>query len=151
MARLHIRPGIDPDEPDVPAVVLVVDPDGPPGERAVHELFNCCYEGDGVVYLVPTDGWAEHTLDGNRLVVDIAEYPVALGRVGMDSGAFPGHSVVDPEAALVLRVDAVVDPERYARAAPGTVVFSAGPDQSLEEVLASVDGWPMVLGPSPAR
>ncbi|MDJ0346472.1 hypothetical protein QMK19_33495 [Streptomyces sp. H10-C2] len=152
MARLHIRPGVKPDEPEVPVVVLIVDPDGLPGERAVYELFSYCYEGDGVFYLVGTDGWAEHTLDGDRLVVDIAVYPGALGQVGVDAGAFPDHSALDPDAALVLHVEGVVDPELYARAAPATAVFAAGPDRLLDDVLASDHDWPMVLalGPSPA-
>ncbi|ROQ78089.1 hypothetical protein OG322_38660 [Streptomyces sp. NBC_01260] len=149
MTRLHIRSGVNPEEPDVPVVTLVVDPDGPPGERAVHELFSYCYEGDGVVYLVMTDGWAEHTLDGNRLVVEIAVYPGALGQVGVDAGTFPGRSALDPEAALVLRAETVVDPELYARAAPATAVFTAGPDRALDDLLAA-DAWPMVLGHSPA-
>ncbi|MFF4772686.1 hypothetical protein ACFY05_07485 [Microtetraspora fusca] len=72
VVRLGICPGVNRDEPDVPVVMLVVDPDGTPGERAVARLGDYCYEGDGVFFLLQTDGWAEHALDDNRLVVEIA-------------------------------------------------------------------------------
>ncbi|MFF2329424.1 MULTISPECIES: hypothetical protein [unclassified Streptomyces] len=151
MARLHIRPGVHPDEPDVPVVMLVVDPEGSPGERAVSRLGSYSYEGDGVFYLSQTDGWGEWILDHGRLVVDIAVYPFALGQVGVDAADFPGRSAVDPEAALVLRVETEADPEMYARAAPATAVFTAGPDRTLDDVLAASDDWPMLLAPPPER
>ncbi|MFJ9947202.1 hypothetical protein [Kitasatospora sp. NPDC091207] len=151
MARLLLRPGIDPDEPDVPVVTLVVDPDGPPAERAVARLGDHCYEGDGVLYLVRTDGWAERALDAGRLVVGIAVYPVVLGQAGADAAAFAGRSPVDPEAVLVLRAEAPVDPELYARAAPGAVVFAAGPEETLDDLLAAEEAWPMVVAPPPER
>ncbi|MFB7918830.1 hypothetical protein [Streptomyces sp. NPDC056061] len=150
MTRLHVRTGIDPDEPDVPVVTLVVDPGGSPGERAVARLGNCCYEGDGVFFLSQTDGWGEHTLAHDRLVVDIAVYPVVLERNGVDTAAFPGRSAVDPEAALVLRAETTVDPEVFARADSATVVFVAGPDQELDDVLGRDDDWPMLLASPPA-
>ncbi|MFF9350621.1 hypothetical protein [Streptomyces sp. NPDC014734] len=148
MARLHVRSGIDPDEPDVPVVTLVVDPEGTPGERAVARLGDCCYEGDGVFYLSRTDGWGEHTLDHDRLVVDIAVYPAVLARNGVDTTAFPDRSAVDPEAALVLRAETTVDPELYARADSSTVVLTAAPDRTLDDALG--DDWPMLLAAPPA-
>ncbi len=151
MARLHIRPGVDPDEPDVPVVVLVVDPDGPPGEQAVSRLGSYCYEGDGVVYLLQTDGWAEQSLDGDRLAVEIAVYPFALRQVRVDAGPFPTRSALDPDAALVLRAETVVDPRLYARAAPETVVYTAPGDRPLDELLSAGDEWPMILAPAPER
>ncbi|MGC5360735.1 hypothetical protein ACPXCE_03465 [Streptomyces sp. DT24] len=151
MARISVRPGVNPDEPDVPVVVLLVDPDGPPGERAVARLGGHCYEGDGVLFLARTDGWAEHTLDADRLVVDVVVHPYALERIGVDVSAFPGHSAVDREAASVLRVKGPVDPGTYARAAPGTVVFTARPDRTLDDALTDDDDWPMLLAPPPER
>lgn len=149
MARLHIRTGVDPDEPDVPVVTLLVDPDGPPAERAVARLGDYCHEGDGVFYLAQTDGWAERALSGDRLAVDVAVHPVALGQVGVDAAAFAERSPVDPEAVLVLRVEAGVEPELCARAASATVVFPAGPDDTLDDLLDAEDAWPMVLAPPP--
>ncbi|MGI5489375.1 hypothetical protein [Microtetraspora malaysiensis] len=149
MARLCICPGVNPDEPDVPVVTLVVDPDGTSGERAVARLGDYCYEGDGVFFLLRTDGWAEHTLDDNGLVVDIAVYPFALGQIGVDSAEFPGRSAIDPEAALVLRAEGAVDPELYARTAPATAVFVASPERTLDEVLTCEDDWPVLLALPP--
>ncbi|MFD7623616.1 hypothetical protein [Streptomyces sp. NPDC059802] len=145
MARLHIRPGVDPDEPDVPVVTLCVDPEGSPGERAVARLGDHCYEGDGVLFLAGTDGWAEHTLDGRRLTVDIVVHPSVLGRTGAELAAFPGRSAADPEALLVLRAETETDPELYARAAPATAVFTGAPDRMLD----ADHGRPVLLGPPP--
>ncbi|WP_326769367.1 hypothetical protein OG978_36720 [Streptomyces sp. NBC_01591] len=149
MARLHIRSGVNPDEPDVPVVTLRVDPEGSPGERAVARLGDHCYEGDGVLFLSQTDGWAEHTLDGHRLTVDIAVFPSALGRTGADPEAFPDRSTADPEAVLILRAETEVEPELYARAVPATAVFTGTPDRALDDTLAADDGWPVLLGPRP--
>ncbi|MFD9596512.1 hypothetical protein ACFWA9_27730 [Kitasatospora sp. NPDC059973] len=152
MARLLVRPGIDPDdpdEPDVPVVALLVDPDGPPAERAVARLGTHCYEGDGVLHLTRTGGWAEHALAGDRLVVEVAVHSAPLDRAGVDLAAFTGRSSVDPEAVLVLRAEAAVEPESYARAAPATAVFTAGPDETLDDLLAGGESWPMVLAPPP--
>jgi hypothetical protein len=121
--------------------VVRVDPDGSPGERAVARLGDHCYEGDGVLFLSQTDGWAEHTLDGRRLTVDIAVYPAPPARTGADLVAFPGRSSADPEAVLVLRAETEADPELYARAAPA--VFTGAPDRAPDA------DWPMLLAPPP--
>ncbi|MEU8263693.1 hypothetical protein AB0C02_24095 [Micromonospora sp. NPDC048999] len=147
MARLYVRPGVNPDDPHVPVAVLVVDPDGTPGERAVARLGGCCYEGDGVVYLVQTDGWAERALAGGQLVVDIAVYPAVLQQVGVDPAGFPGRSAVDPQAVVVLHEETAVDPALSAGLAEATVVLTAGPDVPLDELLAFEDDWPMVVAP----
>ncbi|MFI9628457.1 hypothetical protein [Streptomyces sp. NPDC052042] len=151
MARLLVSSGVNPDEPDAPVVTLLVDPDGSPGERAVARLGDYCYEGYGAFHLLPTDGWAEHTLDGGRLEVAVAVYPFALGQVGVDASDFPGRSAVDPEAALVLRAECVVDPGRYALTAPVTAVFTAGPDRAPDAVVTDADDLPMLLGLRPER
>ncbi|MET8701392.1 hypothetical protein ACFVUH_15820 [Kitasatospora sp. NPDC058032] len=151
MARLYVRSGINPDDPDAPVVALLVDPDGPPGEQAVAKLGWYGYEGDGAFFLLPTDGWAEHSLDGDRLTVAVAAYPFTLRQIGADPDAFPERSPAAPEAALVLHADAVVDPGLYARAATATAVFSAGPGLALDDVLAGDDAWPVVLAPPPAE
>ncbi|MFE6870772.1 hypothetical protein ACFVFS_29975 [Kitasatospora sp. NPDC057692] len=150
MARLHVRSGINPDDPDAPVVALLVDPDGPPGERAVARLGRYGYEGDGAFHLLATDGWAERSLDGDRLTVAVAAHPFTLRQIDADPEAFPERSATAPEAALVLRADAVVDPGLYARADTATVVFSAGPELTLDDVLAGDDAWPVVLAPAPA-
>ncbi|MFE7558478.1 hypothetical protein [Kitasatospora sp. NPDC057500] len=149
MARLYVRSGINPDDPDAPVVALLVDPDGPPGERAVAELGRYGHEGDGAFFLLPTDGWAEHALDGDRLTVAVAAHPFALRQIGADPEAFPERSPAAPEAALLLRADAAVDPELYARADAAAAVFTAGPGLALDEVLAGEDSWPVVLAPPP--
>ncbi|MFF8771784.1 hypothetical protein [Kitasatospora sp. NPDC015120] len=150
MARLHVHSGINPDDPDAPVVALLVDPGGPPGERAVARLDRYGHEGDGAFYLLPTDGWAERTLDGDRLTVTVAAYPFTLKQLGADPEAFPERSDTVPEAALVLRAVTVVDPGTYARADDATAVFTAGPGLALDEVLAGEDAWPLVLAPPPA-
>ncbi|WP_091202856.1 hypothetical protein [Micromonospora narathiwatensis] len=149
MARLYVRPGVNPDDPHMPVAVLVVDPDGTPGERAVARLGGCCYEGDGVFYLVQTDGWAERSLAGGRLTVDIAVYLAVLRQVGVDPASFPGRSAVDPQAVVVLRGETAADPALSACLAEATAVLTAGPDVPLDELLASEDDWPMVVGPPP--
>ncbi|MFF7455840.1 hypothetical protein [Kitasatospora sp. NPDC008115] len=151
MARLHVRSGINPDDPDAPVVALLVDPDGPPGERAVAKLGRYGHEGDGAFFLLPTDGWAEHALDGGRLTVAVAAYPFALRQIGADPEAFPERSPAVPGAALLLRADAAVDPELYARADAATAVFTAGPGLALDDVLAGEDAWPLVLAPPPSE
>ncbi|MFJ1614796.1 hypothetical protein ACIODT_17095 [Streptomyces sp. NPDC088251] len=149
MGRLYVRPGVDPDERDVPVAVLVVDPDGTPGERAVVRLGDYCHEMNGWACLLQTDGWAEHARDGGWLVVDVAVYPAALRAVGVDPADFPGRSAVDPEAVVVLRAQTAASPEPSVRLSEGTAVFTAGPDVSLDELLATYDDWPMVLAPPP--
>ncbi|MFC5663157.1 hypothetical protein ACFP3U_09195 [Kitasatospora misakiensis] len=149
MARIYVRSGINPDDPGAPVVALLVDPDGPPGERAVAKLGWYGYEGDGASYLLPTDGWAEHALDGERLTVAVAAYPSALERLGADPAAFPERSPAVPKAALVLHAEAAVDPALYARAGAATAVFAAGPGLALDDVLAGEDAWPVVLPPPP--
>ena len=42
MARLYVRSGIDPDAPETSFAILVVDPDGTAGERAVAEFGGYC-------------------------------------------------------------------------------------------------------------
>ncbi|MFE7131248.1 hypothetical protein ACFVIM_10345 [Streptomyces sp. NPDC057638] len=146
MARLSLRPGVNPDEPDVPVMTLVVDPDGPSGERAVARLGDCCYEGDQAFFLVGTDGFAEHTLDGDRLVVDLAVYPSVLARIGVDAAPFDRRSRSVPEAVLVLSAETVVDRRAYEGAAPVVAVFVAPSAAEAESSGAEEDDWPMVVG-----
>ncbi|MFF2009303.1 hypothetical protein ACFVWY_09545 [Streptomyces sp. NPDC058195] len=145
MAQLHVRPGVNPDEPATPVVTLHVDPDGVLGERVAARLGDHCYEGDGVLYLVRTDGWADHTLDGHRLTVGIAVYAAVLTRMGVDPAEFPDRSAADPQAVLILRAQTSVDPEVYARAAPATALFTGVPDEALE----GGEDWPVILALPP--
>ncbi|MFF8696583.1 hypothetical protein ACF08W_30650 [Streptomyces sp. NPDC015144] len=148
MARLHVRTGVDPDEPATPFVTLHVDPDGTPGERVAARLGDHCYEGDGVLYLVRTDGWAERAFDGHRLTVGLAVYASVLARTGVDPAEFPDRSAVDPEAVLILRAEAQADPELYARAAPATVLLAEEPGGAPDAGEAEED-WPVILAPPP--
>ncbi|GGS70142.1 hypothetical protein GCM10010156_31160 [Planobispora rosea] len=154
MARLHLRLGLDPARPDAPVVALVADRDGTPGERALDRLGGYCHEWDDALYLLQTDGWAERTLlEDDCLVVDVVVYPVALrhGAPDVDVTAFPCRSALDPRAVRVLRAQAVVDPQLYARAVPETAVFIAAPERTLDDVLACAEDRPMVLAPPPER
>ncbi|MDK0522649.1 hypothetical protein [Streptomyces sp. ML-6] len=146
MARLLVRTGVNPDEPDVSVVTLLVDPAGSPGERAVALLGGHCVEGDGAFFLMRTDGWAEHALDGDRLTVAVAVYPSVLGRAGADAAGFAERSSVDSEAVVVLREETVVAPELFARLAPMMAVYTADRDRTHETVPASDDDWPVLLG-----
>ncbi|MEO3974101.1 hypothetical protein [Streptomyces sp. CAU 1734] len=149
MARLHVRTGVDPEEPDTPVVTLLADPDGPPGDRVVARLADHCYEGDEVLYLVRTDGWAEHSLDGGRLTVTVVLHPAVLARTGADLADFPEHPPAHPAAVVVLRAETAVDPELYARAAPVTAAFTMGPDDPSGDPLSGPDDWPVLLALPP--
>ncbi|WP_262060123.1 hypothetical protein [Streptomyces sp. STR69] len=150
MARLYVRSGIAPDPPDAAFPVLVVDPDGTPGERAVARLGGHCYEGEGAFFLVRTDGWAERSLDAGRLVVGIAVHPLPLRQAGADPAEFPERSGIDPDAVLLLSARTTVDPALCARLSEPTAVFIAGPDVTLDDLLAD-DEWPIILAPPPSQ
>ncbi|GIH78229.1 hypothetical protein [Planobispora longispora] len=150
MVQLHLCSGIGPGDPDVPVVALVVDRDGLPGERALDRLGMYCHEWEGGLYLPQTDGWAERVLEGTRLVVDVAVYPIGLHKVGVGVAAFPSRSAIDPDALLVLRAEAVVDRRVYAQAAPETLVFTADPGHTPDDAITS-GLWPMVLAPPPTE
>ncbi|MBK3565386.1 hypothetical protein [Streptomyces sp. MBT62] len=151
MARLYVRSGIVPDDPDAAFPILVVDPDGTPGERAMARLGGHCYEGDGAFYLVRTDGWAERSVDSGRLAVGIAVHPVPLRQAGTDPADFPERSAIDPDAVLIVEARTTVDPELRARLSEPTVVFTAGPDVTLDELLADDEEWPIMLAPPPSE
>lgn len=146
MSRLYVRTGVDPGEPDLGVAVLVVDPRGTPGERAVARLGGYCYEGDGAVHLVRTDGWAEREADGDLLRTAVVAYPNALRQVDVDPAEFGERSAVDPRAVVLLRAEAAG--AGRGRLSDATAVFTAGPGTTVEELLAS-DEWPMVLAPAP--
>ncbi|MFF2074826.1 hypothetical protein ACFVXG_08710 [Kitasatospora sp. NPDC058162] len=150
MARLYVRSDLDPSDRDAHVAVLVVDPDGTPGERALDRLGSYCYEGDGAFFLLPTDGWAERTLDGGRLTVSIAVYPYALEQVRVDPADFPVRSAVDPDAAVVLTAEAAV-PAPPVRFSEATAVFTGAPGTPLDALLAAGEDWPMVLADGPAE
>ncbi|MFD9689165.1 hypothetical protein [Kitasatospora sp. NPDC059088] len=150
MARLYVRSDLDPSDREAHVAVLVVDPDGTPGERALDRLGSYCYEGDRAFFLLATDGWAEQSRDGDRLTVSIAVYPYALVQVRVDPFDFPLRSALDPEAAVVLTAEVTV-PGLPARLSEATAVFTGAADVPLEVLLASEDDWPMVLAPGPAE
>ncbi|MEU1285847.1 hypothetical protein [Kitasatospora sp. NPDC005856] len=149
MARLHVRSGLDPDEPDTPVAVLVVDPDGTPGEQALARLGGHCYEGDGVFYLVQTDGWSEHAYEDGLLTVGIAVHPAVLERAEVDPAGFPLRSATDPAAVLLLRAEAAVDPGLAGRLQEGTAVLTAPPGTPLDDLLGPDGDWPMIVAGPP--
>ncbi|WP_019071784.1 hypothetical protein [Streptomyces hokutonensis] len=151
MARLYVRSGIAPDAPDAAFPILVVDPNGTPGERALARLGGHCYEGDGAFYLVRTDGWAEQSLDAGQLVVGIAVHPVPLRHVGVDPAAFPERSAIDPDAVLIVEARTTADPGLCARLSEPTAVFTAGPDVTLDALLADDEEWPIMVAPPPSE
>lgn len=149
MARLYVRSGLDPDEPDVPVAVLVVDPEGTPGERAVARLDTYSHEVNGWACLLQTDGWVEHVRDGGQLAVAVALYPGTLLAVRVDPADFTDRSAVDPEAVVVLRAQTAAAPDASVRLSEGTAVFATSLDIPLDELIATYDDWPMVLAPPP--
>ncbi|MEU1295466.1 hypothetical protein ABZ439_23895 [Streptomyces sp. NPDC005840] len=146
--RLSVRSGAGGGPPDAAVALLVADPEGTAGEQAVARLGAYCYEGDGAVHLVRTDGWAERESDGDTLRLAIAVYPVALRQVGVDPHEFTERSAVDPEALIVLRAQAAVPAPLAARLVDAVAVFTAGPDSSVDELLDAGE-WPMMLAPPP--
>ncbi|GAA1252486.1 hypothetical protein GCM10009665_49010 [Kitasatospora nipponensis] len=146
MARLFVRSGIHPSAPEVPLAVLLVDPEGSAGERAVVRLGAYCHEVDGWACLLQTDGWAEQVWVDGELVVGVAVYPVGLRAVNVDPADFPERSAVDPRAVIVLTVRTAAAPVALDE---GTVVYTAAPGAALDEVLAGYPDWPMVLAPPP--
>ncbi len=146
MAELVVRAGVNPAEPDVPAVVVVVDPEGTAGEQAVVRLGDYCYEGDEVLYFSQTDGWTVHSFDGGRLVVDVLVYPSVLERLEIDAEPFPGRS---GELVSLLSVAGEVDAELYAQVDPGTAVFPVASGESLDAAIASDEDWPILMALPP--
>lgn len=132
-------------------VLVVVDPEGTPEERAVARLADLGYEGDGVLHLSRTDGWAERRLRDGVLVVDVVARADALHSLGVDAEAFTERSRLDRRAVRLLRVrgEATGD-DRLPEA---TTVVAVPPGTPVERVLADLDSgveWPLVLAP-PAR
>jgi hypothetical protein len=137
MAELTVRTGVHPDDPAEPVLVLTVDPTGPAGERAVAALGTRGYEGDEVLYLVQTDGWAEHHLADGVLTVDVVVHPAVLTSLAVDPTDFPDRSTTDPTAIRVLRVVTNTTEDTI----PTTTVVLMTP---VDE-----DDWPLILAPAP--
>ncbi|MFL6073347.1 MAG: hypothetical protein ACJ73S_08140 [Mycobacteriales bacterium] len=130
MAEAWLCSGVDPDAPEDVLLVVVVDPEGEPGERAVARLGLSAYEGETAFHLAPADGWAERRLDGDTLTVD----------------------VIGAGAVRLLRVAGTVDPAEYARAGPATVVWEAPAGTPAEQVIAGLRDQadlPLILAPGP--
>ncbi|WLQ48322.1 hypothetical protein P8A21_12785 [Streptomyces poriferorum] len=158
MAELVLCTGLDPDEPDSVTLVVIVaeGADGAEGgaadEDAVARLGLFGYEGDGCLYFVQTDGWAERRLDGELLTVDIVAYPAVLKGLEAAADLFPERAAADPEALRLLRVSAQVSPGTYAQAADITAVLTAPAGTPAEQVLAEARSgghWPLILAPQP--
>ncbi|MFF5211175.1 hypothetical protein [Streptosporangium sp. NPDC000396] len=153
MPDIFFCPGADPVDRNVLTLVLRVDPQGTPAERAVYALGMSAYEGDRVFYVLPTDAWAERRLEGDTLTVDIMTYTSWLGELvagvadPADFDPLPGPN---PGECVLLRRSATVDPVEYARADGATLVFGAPADMPVEQVIAAMyaeEDWPIILGP----
>jgi hypothetical protein len=151
VADAWLRAGVDPDLPDEVMLIVVVDPAGTAGERAVSSLGMSAYEGDGAFYLARTDGWVERRLDNRTLTVDVVAYPVVLDD-DIELAEFTERSAVDPAALRLLRVTATVDPVLYRSAVAGTVIWKAPAGSSVDQVLAAIQDqsdWPLLCAPPP--
>ncbi|MEV7426288.1 MULTISPECIES: hypothetical protein [unclassified Streptomyces] len=152
MAEVRLGAGVNPDDPEAVVLVVAVDEDGPPAERAVARLGLRGYESDGCLCFVRTDGWAERRLDGEELTVDIVAYPAVLDSLEIDRVAFPERSAADPDAIRLLRVRAQVAPEAYEQALALTAVLTLPAATPLEQGLAALrsgEDWPLILTPPP--
>lgn len=154
MAELWFRRGVNPDDPSELVLAIVIDPDGEPGDRAALQLWDYSHEGDGVAYLSRTDGWAEQSLDGDVLTVDLVVYPSVLRNLGLDEAGLTERSHVEPEAVRLLRVSATVDAAEYRKAPVLAAVLHAPVGTTPQQMLAQIsDGevWPLVLAPPPGQ
>ncbi|WP_406450112.1 hypothetical protein OG782_11990 [Streptomyces sp. NBC_00876] len=152
MAELVLCTGLDPDDPDAVTLVVTVAEGRAADEDAVAGLGRYGYEGDGCLYLVQTDGWAERRLDGETLTVDIVAHPAVLKGLETAADLFPGRSAADPEALRLLRVSAQVSPAAYARATEITAVLTAPAGTPAEQIVAqarSGGNWPLILASQP--
>ncbi|MEU5697084.1 hypothetical protein [Actinosynnema sp. NPDC020468] len=130
MATVVLTDGFD---SEGTAVVLVVDQEGTPQERAVAGLGARGYEGDECLYLVQTDGWVDRRVVGDVLTLDV----VLAGETG---------------PTVLLSVTTRVDPVAYARAGAETVVLVAAPGESAGSALdtaLSGEEWPLIVAPAP--
>ena len=154
MAELWLRRGVNPEDPQDLVLAIVVDPEGGPADRAVRQLWSHAYDGDGVAHLVRTDGWAEQSLVGDVLTVDLVVYPSVLRALGIDEAGFDERSSIEPQAVRLLRVSAVVDVAEYQRTPLLAVVLDAPAGTGTEQMLAMIgDGEvsPLVLAPPPGH
>jgi hypothetical protein len=152
VAELWFRRGVNLEYPHEFVLAVVVDPDGEPADRAVAQLGLYSYEGDGVMYLLQTDGWAEQSLVGDVVTVDVVAYSAVLQKLRIDEAGFGERSPIEPEAVRLLRVSAVVDVAEYQRAPVTAVVLEAPVGTTFEQMLAMIgDGEtePIVLATPP--
>jgi hypothetical protein len=150
VANAMLRSGLNPDEPDRTYLVVVVDPSGQPGDRAVSQHFDSAYEGDGAFHVLQSYGWVERHLDGDVLTVDVVTHPAVLK--DLDLSSFHGRSSVDAEAIRLVRTTVVVDPAEYARAPELTLVLSAPASASPDDIasiLYNGEDWPHIYAPPP--
>ena len=154
MAELWLSRGVNPDDPQELVLAIVIDAEGEAADRAVRQLSSHAYDGDGVGYLVQTDGWAEQSLVGDVLTVDLVVYPSVLRQLGVDEVEFGERSPIEPEAVRLLRVSAVVDVVEYQRAPVLAAVLDAPAGTTYEQMLAMIsdgDVEPIVLAAPPGH
>jgi hypothetical protein len=154
MAELWFRRGLNPDDPSEFVLAIVIDPDGEWGDRAALQLWDYAHDGDGVTHLLRTDGWAEQSLDGDVLTVDLVVYPSVLRNLGLDETGFSERSPIEPEAVRLLRVSASVDTVEYQRTPVLAAVVHSPVGTTSEQMLAKIsDGevWPLIIAPPPGH
>ncbi|MFF2848622.1 hypothetical protein ACFVT5_20185 [Streptomyces sp. NPDC058001] len=130
-------------------LVLVLDEPDSVGEQAVLALGNYGYEGDGVLYIVATDAWIEHTREGDVLTADVMAYPLT----DLDVTAFTEMSAHAPEAHRLLRVRTTVDPALCPGGDEAVAVWFAEPSDTDDDVIAAINAaeeWPLLFAPRPA-
>ncbi|MFJ6570544.1 hypothetical protein ACIQNU_24330 [Streptomyces sp. NPDC091292] len=130
-------------------LVLVLDEPDAAGEQAILALGGYGYEGDGVLYIVATDGWIEYAREGDVLTADVMAYPLK----DLDLTPFPETSSLDQRAHRLLRVRTPVGQAVPLGPDEGVAVWFAKPSDTDEDVVAAinaVEDWPLIFAPGPA-
>jgi hypothetical protein len=120
-----------------------------PSGAVLHQISLYGYETGQALDIVETDAWVERQLDGSTLTISIATYPRIIEETGINISTFPEQSKRDPNANIVLRVTADVNPIDYAKAGEATFHWWATDGTPLEQIkqeIADEINWPMVFG-----
>lgn len=149
MADTWVRRGVNPDNPGEAVLVVTLDPGNSPGEAFASGMGDWGYEGDGVFYVVGTDGWITTSIEGTVLSAEVHIAGHYVAEQGGDPSGFPA---VDDGYVRVVRATGTADPALYAEAAEsGIVVFDAPHGSAPEQALARdfAEDWPLIWAPAP--
>jgi len=138
--------GGDPERPDVPELTLLVDADGPPGDRAVVRLGDVGHEADDVLYVLATDAWTERTLDDGVLTVGVHAWDETLAGLDVAADELP---VSIEGARLLASASLPAEPEQLAAVNDeATLVIpydgESPAEESIRQVLAHEE-WPLII------